>query len=360
MPEPTTTDLAGMTGALTDAFGMPEVALPWIDRFLEPDEMALVRALSGGPLPLPEVAARLPRPMGISFFERAVRRGVANLPTATTMSLASFGDRFDVWALFEGWRDVPEEVRTGLREWSLERYVEDRRAQIDALKAGERPWPPLQNAEYLLLDEAERLLARVEHIYLRPCDCRAIMEQCGKPKNVCLVFENVRGLGWEISLERALDVLHEADDAGLMHTSESEAADSLVLAAAGDAGDGAVHADFSTPITSGALCNCCSDCCFPQLGSARLGATRLWPRRRHVATLDRGSCTACGRCVKRCPFGAFSWGEGAPKSRRAGREATDSRIDPESCRGCGLCATGCPAGSVTMRPLAQDRGLASF
>ena len=346
-----------MAGALTDAFGVPVVALPWIDRFLEPDELALVRALSAGPLPLPEAAARLPNLVGSSFFERVVRRGVANQPTPSTISLASFADRFDVWALFEGWRDLPEEARTSLRDWSLDRYVEDRRAQIDALKTGERPWPPLQNAEYLLLDEAERLLARVEHIYLRPCDCRAIMERCGKPKNVCLIFENVRGLGWEISLERALDVLHEADDAGLMHTSESEATDLVEPAFAGDRGDGAIPADVSTPITSGALCNCCSDCCFPQLASVRLGATRLWPRRRYVATIDRDSCNACGRCVKRCPFGVISWREGAPESRRAGRDATDLAIDPECCRGCGLCATGCPAESVTMRPLVQDRGL---
>ena len=356
MPKPTTTEFAEMTAALTDAFGVPEMALPWIDRFLEPDEIALVRALSTGPLPLPEAAARLPRLVGSSFFERVVRRGVANQPTPSTISLASFADRFEVWALFEGWRDLPEETRTSLRDWSLACYLEERRAQIDVLKAGDRPWPPLQNAEYLLLDEAERLLARVEHIYLRPCDCRAIMGRCDKPKNVCLVFQNVRGLGWEISLERALDVLREADGAGLMHTSESEATDVLEQAAAGDPelGDSASGAEMSMPITSGALCNCCNDCCFPQLASVRLGATRLWPRRRYVATLDRESCTACGRCAKRCPFGALSWREGAPEGSRVGRNAGDLRIDPESCRGCGLCATGCPPGSVTMRPLTQD------
>ena len=93
------------------------------------------------------------------------------------------------------------------------------------------------------------------------------MGHCRKPLNVCLRFDNDRGLGWEISRERALEVLHEADRVGLMHTD-------YVGRSAGD-----LHA----------ICNCCTDCCFPHLATTRLGTESVWPRRRHVAGIDR-SC----------------------------------------------------------------------
>ena len=349
---------AEIAAALTGAYGMPDVVLPWIDRFLEPDELALVVALSTGPLTLPEVAARLPRQVGPSFFARAIQRGIANQPTPEMLSLADFGDRFDIWALFEGWKDLPGETRSRLANWSLERYVAAKRDQVEMLKAGGSPQPKLENAEYLLLHEAETLLNRVQHIYLWPCDCRAIMGHCNRPANVCLCFQNGRGQGWEISLERALDVLREADRAGLMHTSETQAG---LVEFEGPPSNERAGADTRTtnadadaslaPITSGAICNCCADCCFPQLASERLGAAKLWPRSRYVAKLDRDSCNACGRCTKRCPFEAFTWRLEAHRSTRAGRSADDLGFDPTRCRGCGLCATGCPEGSIVMKPL---------
>ena len=38
--------------------------------------------------------------------------------------------------------------------------------------------------------------------------------------NVCLRFDNDRGLGWEISRERAAEILLQTDKAGLMHTAD--------------------------------------------------------------------------------------------------------------------------------------------
>ncbi len=360
LTEPEIALSAEAIAALTGTFGVPDVALPWIDRFLEADEIELVVALGTGPLSLAETAARLPRWVTPSFFARAVRRGIANQPTPEVVALADFSDRFDIWALFEGWKDIPDPVRARLTDWALDRYVAEKRSQIEMLKAGTQPQPKLENAEYLLLHEAEALLARVEHIYLWPCDCRAIAGRCSKPANVCLCFQNARGLGWEISLERALEVLREADRAGLMHTSETQA-ESVQPAEPGAATQAEAYAGTAqavsptSRITSGALCNCCSDCCFPQLASERLGATKLWPRSRYVATFDRDSCTACGRCTKRCPFGVFAWREHATRGARASRQAADLVMDVERCRGCGLCATACPADSIVMQPLPAMR-----
>jgi len=326
-----------LRAALTGAFGAPELALAWIDRFLEPDELRLVAALAAGPLTLPAAAAAFERSAPPEFFERAVRRAVIDRPTHDTVALADFASRFEVWTLFEGWKDLPHDVRRALADWSLARYVEAKRPQVESLLAGEAPQPGLENAEYLLLPEAEALLARAAHVYLWPCDCRAAMERCRKPSLVCLRFNNDRGLGWEISHERAVQVLRDADSHGLMHTGE--------VAIAGE----------HTPITAGAICNCCGDCCFPQLAAEALGATRVWPRVRYVAERDPATCTSCGRCARRCPFGAFAIEAGA-RAKGAARGSASVTFRPALCRGCGLCATGCPEGAITMTPLAAAEG----
>jgi ferredoxin len=321
--------------ALTGAFGAPELVLPWIDRLLEPDELRLVAALAAaGPLTLPAAAAALGGPVSPAFFERAVRRAVIDRPTPDVVVLSDFASRLEIWTLFEGWKDLPREVRRALADWQLARYIDDKRPQVERLLAGERPQPGLENAEYLLLDEAERLVARAAHVYLWPCDCRAVMERCRKPSLVCLRFDNDRGLGWEISHERAVSVLRDADRHGLMHTGEVGVADD------------------EAPLTAGAICNCCADCCFPQLAGEALGAARLWPRARYVAARDPATCTLCGRCARRCPFGAFSVGQGVVHGRPdAGPLPVVVSFRPELCRGCGLCATGCPDAAIAMAAL---------
>jgi ferredoxin len=319
--------------ALTGAFGAPEFVLPWIERLLEPDELRLIVALAAsGMLLLPAAAAALGGPVSPAFFERATRRAVIGRPTPEVVVLADFASRLEIWTLFEGPKDLPRDVRERLAEWQLARYIDDKRPQVEALLAGQRPEPGIENAEYLLLHEAEALVARAAHVYLWPCDCRAAMERCRKPSLVCLRFDNDRGLGWEISHERAFTVLRDADRHGLMHTGETAAAD-------------------DEPLTRGAVCNCCADCCFPQLASEALGAARLWPRVRYVAARDPAACTLCGRCARRCPFGAFSVGRDGGGQSAAGRRSPAVTFRADLCRGCGLCATGCPAGAIAMAPL---------
>ena len=48
---------------------------------------------------------------------------------------------------------------------------------------------------YVLLEEAEAIVRAQKHIYLWPCDCRSIVGKCRKPMDVCLRFENDRGVG---------------------------------------------------------------------------------------------------------------------------------------------------------------------
>ena len=157
------------------------------------------------------------------------------------------------------------------------------------------------------------------------------MQGCKKPTLVCLRFENDRGLGWEISRERAIQILKESYRKGLMQCAEL-----------GLQPDGSIH---------GGICNCCSDCCFPQQVANALDVKELWPLMRYKAEYNETSCSNCGRCAQRCPYGAFTFSrsESASGERKTGNKTV--QYDPEKCRGCGLCAGTCATSSIAMREL---------
>ena len=287
----------------------PDFVMPWLDRFYDGDDVEVLLA-AGGPTGLANVEpARL---------ERAVRRAVLDHDEGGTYTPASFADRLDIFAMFEGWRDVPDDIRRLLTGWATDDYAASVRDDLEALKSGEPGGSREIDYTYLLLPEAEAVIAAEEHVYLWPCDCRAIVGTCGQALDVCLRFDNDRGLGLEISKERAVEILRQTDADGLTHTD-------YLGRTAGD-----THA----------ICNCCTDCCFPHRAAALLDAESVWPRRRHLAVVDREECTGCGTCAERCPFAAITM-----------NADDEPLVEAAACRGCGLCSTGCPAEAVAMRPL---------
>jgi Pyruvate/2-oxoacid:ferredoxin oxidoreductase delta subunit len=299
-------------GALAGIVGAPDFIVPWLDRFYdEADEELLLAAAAGGGAAALEAfpPARL---------ERAARRAVLDLDDAGGGVPASFHERLEIWAMFEGWKDVPLAVHRQLADWDVDSYAERIRPQVEDALAGRPDDSYEARYSYVLVQEAEAIVAAQEHIYLWPCDCRSIVSHCRKPVNVCLRFTNRRGLGWEISLERAVEILRTADKAGLMHTADVQ----------------------DDPASTSSICNCCTDCCYPHLAGERLGTGHAWPIRRYVAGIDRDLCKSCGRCGLRCPFAAVVC-------------TTDERptLDATQCRGCGLCATGCSADAIAMLPL---------
>ena len=57
------------------------------------------------------------------------------------------------------------------------------------------------------------------------------------------------------------------------------------------------------------------------------------------ARIDAGLCTACGRCLSLCRYGALS----ADGGGKAG-------VNPLSCEGCGFCSHICDEGAIVMEP----------
>jgi len=316
---------------------MPGFMVPWLDRFYEPAEIAWILTFPIDHTPRPKSKDRVAshshaREEAADFLARCYGRAVADLDPEGTYVPAGFHKRYEIWALFEGWQDIPDEIRTRLNQWELAYFVETKQPVIrDYHKTAVRDrsvvWP-----EYVLLDEARALIDRVPHIYLWPCNCRAMMQACNKPEIVCLRFQNSRNLGWEISKQRAKDIMLAAHNEGLMQSAEI-----------GIAADGSIR---------GAICNCCSDCCYPVQLANHLHIAGLYPLRRYLADVDVEKCTTCGRCVKRCPFQAFTL---AP-SQSDDPEGSQKKVyfNSDLCRGCGLCSTTCPEEAITMQPLASS------
>ena len=313
--------------AVGTAVGAPDFILPWLDRFYDEEDAELVLAAGGtdgddgedgrGASSLTGSETGLAG-AGEVRLERAVRRAILDCDQAGAYTPSDFHARLEIWAMFEGWKDVPLAIHGRLADWDLGFYTDRIREDVQAVRDGHPGDSYEARYGYVLLGEAEAIVAAQDHVYLWPCDCRSIVGNCRKPMDVCLRFENDRGLGWEISKERAVQILRATDKAGLMHTAD-------------------LRNDLAD---SSSICNCCTDCCYPHLASERLAASDAWPVRRHVARIDIGLCEACGRCGLRCPFEAIVCSSG-------GRPELDAAL----CRGCGLCATGCSSDAIELAAL---------
>ena len=279
-------DVTPTMATVAAAVGAPEFILPWLDRFYDEEDGELVLAAAARPAKCrgrPATAqtaspastrhgSSAPSAVASSTVTRPAR---TRRPTSTTASRSGRCSRAG--------RTSRSPSIGELAEWDVGAYAEKIREDVEAVRDG-RPGDSYEaRYAYVLLSEAEAIVAAQEHIYLWPCDCRSLTSRCRKPMDVCLRFENDRGLGWEISKERAVAILRSTDKAGLMHTAD-------------------LHDD---PRDTSAICNCCTDCCYPHLATERLGMGDVWPVRRHVARIDADLCNACGRCGRRCPFAAI-------------------------------------------------------
>ncbi|MCF8108684.1 MAG: 4Fe-4S binding protein [Desulfohalobiaceae bacterium] len=313
-----------------DAWGMlrvcvqaPEWMEPWLDRFYDRSDRDLVLSLRDRPQEPAEVRESLGCRQ--ADLVRAWQRGVLAWSADDRLSPADFHVRFDHWAMFEGWKDLPQAIKDRLNRWELGQYAAAHAGEVEALRSGLPPQAERIIPRYLLFGESLETIDLAEQVFLWPCNCRSMLGKCSKPVFTCLRFDNARGLGWEISREKAKDLIQEANRAGLMQSGE------LGLDAEGR--------------LAGAICNCCSDCCFPHLLAEAVQAEKLWPKTRYLARINHDLCSGCGRCARRCPFQALTL------TKAAQDETREVVLSETICRGCGLCATGCPEQAITMHSL---------
>jgi heterodisulfide reductase subunit A len=64
-----------------------------------------------------------------------------------------------------------------------------------------------------------------------------------------------------------------------------------------------------------------------------------------ISEVDSIQCSACGRCLDICPFGAVDWAE-VRTSDHGTRQV--AKINPAECKGCGLCTASCLSGAIRL------------
>ena len=173
-------------------------------------------------------------------------------------------------------------------------------------------------------DQVAAYIERYDPLAVSTCFCRHQAElidendDCGKPNEVCMQFGMGaqfvidRKMGRKITKEEAMDILGQAEEAGLVHATLNRQ-----------------EIDF--------LCNCCSCHCVilktalshPKPGIAlSSGFQPVW---------DPELCTECETCIQRCPMEALTLGE-----------EDVPEVDLDRCIGCGVCATGCPSEAIEL------------
>ena len=168
-------------------------------------------------------------------------------------------------------------------------------------------------------EEVRNFIKNANYIALTHCACRVSVAKCDKPKEVCLIFEDVgeflveRGFARHISKEEGMKVLDEAEKAGLVHTSNNSSDKALLI------------------------CNCCPCCCTVLRGMTQLKQPHAFEPSRFEARVISEDCTGCGVCAEeRCPMKTIKMKEDI------------AVVNTANCIGCGLCVTGCPVDAIVL------------
>lgn len=179
-------------------------------------------------------------------------------------------------------------------------------------------------------EKVSELISRAETIAVTDCICRTkqnmVGKGCGHTVQNCLVLspwaEYYLENGWpakKISKEEALEIFKQAEEEGLVHTSQNTASGPWFI------------------------CNCCS-CSCGVLGAVKnLKLHSQVGRSYYFAKVSEDLCTGCEECVKRCQFGAISM------------ENMVAKVNQAFCMGCGLCKPTCPIEAISLICKAEDQ-----
>jgi NAD-dependent dihydropyrimidine dehydrogenase PreA subunit len=175
--------------------------------------------------------------------------------------------------------------------------------------------------EALPYEKAEELVRAHEKFLVAPCICRRehkMMDKgCKKPEESCLIlgrgvdYYKRNGLGRNIDLKEALEILRKADKAGLVLQSSN-----------------------AQKIMN--ICCCCGCCCQVLKTIKRHPKPASIISSPFLACAEPETCEGCGVCVERCQMEALT--------------LKDDKVvlDLDRCIGCGLCVTTCSTGSLTL------------
>jgi NAD-dependent dihydropyrimidine dehydrogenase PreA subunit len=165
-------------------------------------------------------------------------------------------------------------------------------------------------------EKVAEIIEGADSVYLTECLCRIrkgkMGESCEAPTDVCIVFDNYgkmmaeTGNAKPISKKKAMEVLEQAENAGLIHNS------------------------LNVEKGNQFVCNCCGCCCAILKGVTKLNIPSAVVKSDFNLEVDFDRCDGCGTCVDRCHLKAVSI------------KNDKSVLNRDRCVGCGVCIPTCP------------------
>lgn len=305
------------------------VELRLLAKMFTPEEAHLASIMRLTPESVADIADRasVDEEPALSDLEAMGSKGLISV--ARTEDELAFSLKPFVVGFYEAWLTRMDEEYASL----FEAYYQETRAGILGDSPSVHRVIPVDVAisfevEIFPYERASALLDRAKSWGVRDCICRVqkrlIGQACGHPVENCLMFAPVENAfeGSEdirpLSKREALDVLREAEEAGLVHSS-------------GNYRRGNTY-----------ICNCCTCSCGVMRGIAEFGIQTAVARSAFRAAIETERCVGCGTCLSRCQFGALSLSDGT------------AHIDPDRCAGCGLCVTTCSVEAVRLERRPED------
>ena len=153
------------------------------------------------------------------------------------------------------------------------------------------------NSKKASYEELSKHLNEADIFSVSDCSCRtsreAMGEGCGHLKEeMCIQLGHAAeyyiktGRGRAITREEAFEIIHRAEDNGLMHSIPN----------------------LDTPGHTHAICNCCGCGCYAmRLANEFLNNDIV--RSNYKSVVDEEKCVACGECVDVCPTNALRLGQ---------------------------------------------------
>ncbi|HHX62125.1 MAG TPA: FAD-dependent oxidoreductase [Epulopiscium sp.] len=146
-------------------------------------------------------------------------------------------------------------------------------------------------------EEVSKYLNEHDRFSVSDCSCRASREAMGEgcghlKEDMCIQLGHAAeyyirtGRGREITREEAFEIIHKAEENGLMHQVPNLD------------GPGITHA----------ICNCCGCSCFAMRIASMFGNSDM-VRSNYASKIDPDKCVGCGECVEVCPVNALKLGQ---------------------------------------------------